>query len=186
MSFSARLKKKVNLVQAAFDSADRHVRILDQAIKEQEASIGLGATPSHLALNNLPELVVPRWARPSRTPLSPVDKDDDDITFPVREASQAHTLCRSEKRGHLRGSGTQGEGSSLTIMLPALSNGLIDSPEQLFCYCKRGFFGDMVACDNEKCKIEWFHLECLGLRNTPEGSWYCSDKCQGSARRKRK
>ena len=56
---------------------NRHVRILDQAIKEQEASISFGARPSHLAPSNLPELAVPRWARPARATMSPVDDDDD-------------------------------------------------------------------------------------------------------------
>lgn len=24
-----------------------------------------------------------------------------------------------------------------------------------------------------KCEIEWFHLECVGLRAPPKGHWYC-------------
>ena len=30
--------------------------------------------------------------------------------------------------------------------------------DQLYCKCQRPSFGDMVACDNTKCKYEWFHL----------------------------
>jgi len=66
-------EEKVNLAQAGCDSVDRHIRLIDQAIKEQEASISLGIRSStHLAPILLPDLVVPRWARPSRVTLSPV------------------------------------------------------------------------------------------------------------------
>ena len=27
-----------------------------------------------------------------------------------------------------------------------------------FCYCRKDEFGQMVACDNKACKIEWFHF----------------------------
>ena len=42
-----------------------------------------------------------------------------------------------------------------------------------FCYCKRGDFGQMICCDNLKCKIEWFHFECVKLKIKPKGKWYC-------------
>lgn len=32
----------------------------------------------------------------------------------------------------------------------------------------------MIGCDAPDCKIEWFHLNCIGLKESPEGSWYCS------------
>lgn len=33
----------------------------------------------------------------------------------------------------------------------------------------------MIGCDNENCPIKWFHLRCVGLEKSPEGSWYCPD-----------
>ncbi|KAF8558431.1 hypothetical protein OG21DRAFT_1504175 [Imleria badia] len=66
-------EEKVNIAQTAYETVDRHIRLLDQAIKEQEASISLGVRPgTHLAPILLPDLVVPRWARPSRVEHSPV------------------------------------------------------------------------------------------------------------------
>jgi hypothetical protein len=77
-------EEKVNLAQAAYDSVrlfpqivglmsyavpqvDRHIRLLDQSIKEQEASISLGVRPgTHLAPILLPELIVP-GSRAART-----------------------------------------------------------------------------------------------------------------------
>ncbi|RMZ86271.1 hypothetical protein DV736_g6503, partial [Chaetothyriales sp. CBS 134916] len=29
-------------------------------------------------------------------------------------------------------------------------------------------YGEMIACDNLKCPGEWFHFECIGLKNTPK------------------
>jgi hypothetical protein len=35
----------------------------------------------------------------------------------------------------------------------------------------------MVACDNELCPREWFHLGCTELRVAPgeEEKWFCRD-----------
>lgn len=45
----------------------------------------------------------------------------------------------------------------------------VDDPnEPRYCYCNRVSFGEMVGCDGEQCKIEWFHLECVGLRSAPK------------------
>lgn len=42
----------------------------------------------------------------------------------------------------------------------------------------------MIGCDSQTCQIEWFHLSCVGLKNTPEGSWFCEEctaKMKGGA-----
>ena len=42
------------------------------------------------------------------------------------------------------------------------------------CTCGQPSFGTMIACDDEACVREWFHLECVGLKEVPIGrSWYC-------------
>jgi len=47
--------------------------------------------------------------------------------------------------------------------------------EEVYCYCRRVYFGDMIGCDNDDCKIEWFHFECVGLTEQPKGQWFCPD-----------
>jgi hypothetical protein len=44
----------------------------------------------------------------------------------------------------------------------------------------------MVACDNEHCPREWFHLDCVGLSRPPnaKSTWYCDD-CKGNMRKAR-
>lgn len=43
----------------------------------------------------------------------------------------------------------------------------IDADEPTYCYCNGVSYGEMVACDNDNCAKEWFHLECVGLRVAP-------------------
>lgn len=47
--------------------------------------------------------------------------------------------------------------------------------EEVYCYCERGSFGDMVGCDGADCKREWFHLPCVGLTTVPQGQWFCKE-----------
>jgi len=50
---------------------------------------------------------------------------------------------------------------------------IIDPKEPKYCFCNRVAFGEMVACDNKDCALEWFHLGCVGLHRAPQGKWYC-------------
>lgn len=56
-----------------------------------------------------------------------------------------------------------------------------DEDKTLYCFCQNVSFGEMVGCDNDDCKYEWFHYECVGLKEPPKGKWYCSD-CQEKMR----
>ena len=48
--------------------------------------------------------------------------------------------------------------------------------EEKYCYCNGPSYGEMIACDNLKCPREWFHLECIGLKNAPKSEkWYCEE-----------
>ncbi|GBG29645.1 Inhibitor of growth protein 3 [Hondaea fermentalgiana] len=53
-----------------------------------------------------------------------------------------------------------------------------ESTEQpkLYCVCNRPSFGEMIGCDDDDCKIEWFHVGCVDV--TPDAlstgaKWYC-------------
>ncbi|KKK21413.1 hypothetical protein AOCH_007023, partial [Aspergillus ochraceoroseus] len=58
--------------------------------------------------------------------------------------------------------------------------------EPRYCYCNEISFGEMVACDNDACPREWFHLSCVGLTKPPGRNvkWYCNE-CKESMRRSR-
>uniref|UniRef100_A0A7I4Z4M9 PHD domain-containing protein n=1 Tax=Haemonchus contortus TaxID=6289 RepID=A0A7I4Z4M9_HAECO len=51
-----------------------------------------------------------------------------------------------------------------------------EAEDKVYCYCHRGSYGFMVACDGLKCRYGgWFHLPCTGLAKVPEvlESWLC-------------
>ena len=55
-----------------------------------------------------------------------------------------------------------------------------------YCYCQGGEHGQMVGCDNSECPYQWFHLDCLNLKNPPKGKiWYCPN-CRKLDKFKRK
>ncbi|KAH9057162.1 hypothetical protein EDB83DRAFT_2225038 [Lactarius deliciosus] len=164
-------QEKVGLAQAAYDSVDRHIRQLDQSIREQEMSISFGLRQgTHPSL--LPDLAAPsRWARPTRVTHSPIPgkkgkrKKSDKA---VSETEVAPPVVVSSTR-------------SLRLKVPPLNStaqadAAADPDEPKYCYCNRVSFGNMVACDYPHCKREWFHLDCVGLTEEPQSrTWYCRD-----------
>lgn len=50
-----------------------------------------------------------------------------------------------------------------------------NSGEPVYCTCRQVSFGEMVGCDNDACRYEWFHYACVGLKRPPKGKWYCAD-----------
>ncbi|RKP17386.1 hypothetical protein ROZALSC1DRAFT_30797, partial [Rozella allomycis CSF55] len=51
----------------------------------------------------------------------------------------------------------------------------VDPNEPVYCYCKQVSYGEMIACDNDDCDVEWFHYDCVGLSQPPKGKWYCKE-----------
>ena len=47
------------------------------------------------------------------------------------------------------------------------------STPEVYCLCRQGEHGRMVACDNPNCTIEWYHYKCVGITKKPKGKWYC-------------
>lgn len=95
------------------------------------------------------------------------DANDDCSTEIVIE--QASTSKKPGKRGGRRG---QKRAESPPIIYIPGPN------EKIYCLCRKISFGDMVGCDNKKCKFEWFHFECVQLTTKPKGKWFCPD-CRG-------
>ncbi len=45
-----------------------------------------------------------------------------------------------------------------------------------YCFCKEAYdIASMIKCHSDTCKISYFHLKCLGLKNKPSGKrkWLC-------------
>lgn len=63
-----------------------------------------------------------------------------------------------------------------------------DADNNLYCFCQRVSFGEMIGCDNEDCKHEWFHWSCVGITSPPKDNevWYCPDCAPKMEKRKKK
>lgn len=195
--------EKVSIAQTAYETVDRQIRLLDQAIKEQEAAISLGMRPgTHLAPILLPDIVaVPRWARPSRVEHSPLalTPEPEPPSAPIVFNEPVPVVPPSVKKGKKHVSHElepkeepaaavpveapktrRGVKLTLSAPPPGPSGGpplFPDPNEKRYCYCNQVSFGTMIACDNESCKLEWFHLGCTGLSELPskKSKWYCRD-----------
>ncbi|KAF8738616.1 hypothetical protein AX14_010910 [Amanita brunnescens Koide BX004] len=182
-------EEKVNIALAVNNSVERHMRLLDHAI--QEVQLSLGARPgANTPSIHLPDLVVPRWSRTTRSSLSPLGNFDDVEDVAAGTSSQLQASRNKKSRGKQWNSGTTGN-QTLQLTFRGVAAGppfalnpedfVVDSSERLYCYCQEVSFGEMIACDNPKCEREWFHLVCVGLEEPPKGKWFC-DEC--SAKRK--
>ena len=47
--------------------------------------------------------------------------------------------------------------------------------DELWCVCQKEEYGRIILCDNNTCKLGWFHFACVGLSHKPSGKWYCPD-----------
>ncbi|KAJ7043368.1 hypothetical protein C8F04DRAFT_1074537 [Mycena alexandri] len=170
-------EEKVNLTLAACDSVERSIRLLDQAIQEQEHAISLGARPgTRLAPILLPELVMPRWSKPARVTLSP-DLDDALGGGENKAPAPSQQRRKKPKKGRKR----DAVPNEAVVPPPRPKPPHIPNPdptEPRYCYCDQVSFGEMIACDDPRCAREWFHLSCTGLPTAPEGrkKWFC-DEC---------
>ncbi|KAJ6547230.1 hypothetical protein B0H19DRAFT_1164614 [Mycena capillaripes] len=168
-------EEKVNLTLAACDSVERSIRLIDQAIHEQEHAISLGArSGTRLAPILLPELTVPKWTKPVRVTLSP---DLDDALGGSQDKAPAQSNRRKKSKKSRKKDPLPAEA---TVPLPRPKPPVIpnaDPNERRYCYCDQVSFGEMIACDDPRCKHEWFHLTCTNLTAAPEGrkKWFCDD-----------
>jgi hypothetical protein len=62
----------------------------------------------------------------------------------------------------------------------------IDPNEPVYCVCRQIAHGDMIACDNEDCAIEWFHYQCVNLNplKKPKNNWLCPS-CKSASDQKK-
>jgi len=41
----------------------------------------------------------------------------------------------------------------------------------------------MIRCSNADCRHgAWFHVDCVGIEQVPDGDWWCSDECNQTER----
>ena len=135
--------------------------LMDQSLtstgQSSTSSIGFSATPQ-ASLTTVPAITA------TPTP--------DAVSIPVRNASH-----QPQKRLHHKRKEPSASIGGVSRLQPPYSSstGGDHVDEQLYCFCQQVSYGEMIACDNEDCPNEWFHLECVGLSEPPNGVWFCKD-----------
>ncbi|XP_010466802.1 PREDICTED: PHD finger protein ING1-like [Camelina sativa] len=138
--------EKVALAMQAYDLVDMHVQQLDQYMKKSEEIRKEKEAAAALELENSEKAgKAGEGGRGGRKK--------------TRLATAASTAAAS----------TGVTSSNMDLDLP------VDPNEPTYCVCNQVSYGEMVACDNNECKIEWFHFGCVGLKEQPKGKWYCPD-----------
>jgi len=117
------------------------------------------------------------------------DKDVNDTKSPVpqkKESKHKNSLTNTKNsnktRKHSDIKHSKNSNDKSVVMASDLD---IDPDEPTYCKCHQVSFGEMIACDNKDCAIEWFHYACVGLVGPPKGKWYCDD-CAALMQKKNK
>ncbi|TKA39931.1 hypothetical protein B0A54_10282 [Friedmanniomyces endolithicus] len=129
---------------------------------------------------------------PSSLPRSQADGTAESTTLPTNTpanpAPGATASTGPHKRSH-HGHSSAGGGRRQLQHQPSEEEeegaggggGDEDDDDELYCYCQKVSYGDMVGCDNADCRFQWFHWHCVGIKSEPEGEWMCPT-CSAAAR----
>ncbi|GMR61343.1 hypothetical protein PMAYCL1PPCAC_31538, partial [Pristionchus mayeri] len=57
----------------------------------------------------------------------------------------------------------------------------VDPDEPVYCICQQVSMDEMICCENPDCSVEWYHLQCVGMREGPPPGvrWFC-ESCRDS------
>ncbi|XP_059632261.1 PHD finger protein ING1 [Cornus florida] len=149
--------EKVALAVQAYDLVDAHVQQLDQYLRKFDEELR-------------------RERENVGTAGLPVQNLDGNVKS--GRGSDSSKGGRKKTRLNAAAAAAVANPTSMDLDLP------VDPNEPTYCLCNQVSYGEMVACDNPDCKIEWFHFGCVGLKEQPRGKWYCSD-CAGNQKRRK-
>ena len=88
-----------------------------------------------------------------------------------------HDYSLNKKQKNRKGSSKLEQEEAAFELQVQLNNypGDVDPNEPLYCFCRRVSFGRMIGCENETCKYEWFHFDCVGVQDPEPEQWWCDD-----------
>ncbi|KAL5218543.1 hypothetical protein ABZP36_019227 [Zizania latifolia] len=148
--------EKVALATQTYDLVDAHIQQLDQFMRKLE------------------ELRQEKEAAAAAAAASAAASTTVAATVTASAGTSAADNTPKSGRSGERGRGGRKKTAKVPTVQPAIDLELpVDPNEPTYCHCNQVSYGEMVACDNTDCKIEWFHFGCVGLKEQPKGKWYC-------------
>jgi len=143
-------EEKHGLALATYNTVDRHIRRMDDALAALEETIVVGVRAG-TGIGRLD------GDGGLRTKFGGSDDDDHEREIKSRSSRKRKMKRKGQKR---KSDGSEDE---------------INLAEPRYCYCNKVSSGNMVACDNDDCEREWFHYDCVGITAPPKGSWFCKE-----------
>ncbi|KAL1925423.1 uncharacterized protein VTP21DRAFT_306 [Calcarisporiella thermophila] len=197
-------EEKVALSKSTYDTVDRHCQRLDNDIQKFEDEQLMGFSRLSAAANRMQQESKDKKEGKDRrgekrgadtTPSKKRKLKENTITPPPTTGRSAAIKTSKDKSSKPLASTSSKSGrkdnysvnnSKEKSRKAALATDMpIDPNEPTYCYCEQVSYGEMIACDNENCEIEWFHYPCVGLKAPPKGSWYCNE-CTALMKQKKK
>lgn len=125
---------------------------------------------------------------------APSEAVTEDAAVGVKRSRSGRVIKRGwnakdEEDGLTGGGASVGASSKIKKAAGGTGRGRSEAP--LFCACQKPWREDdeeeMIACDGEGCKYEWYHWSCVGIKAAPKGRYFC-DACRAkwTGRRRRK
>ncbi|KAI9469430.1 inhibitor of growth proteins N-terminal histone-binding-domain-containing protein [Coemansia mojavensis] len=191
--FSTVLKhgeEKVALATQTYDLVDKHIRKLDDDLaKFEERNLAMPQrTIMHTWSNGSPSVAHGEEEERRRDMSAAGRKRRGRGESPQMSKSSTPSARRNGRGGtHVGARGASESRSRVATSkapAPDFSEMPIDPNEPRYCYCQQVSYGEMVACDDDNCEIEWFHLGCVDLKAPPKGQWFCRDCSQKHKRRR--
>lgn len=85
-----------------------------------------------------------------------VGKTLDSVIFPQERQRPSRGRKRGKREAEAPVPTTLPSGIAIKVPTSAAPGDMpIDPNEPRYCYCNQVSFGDMVACDNDDCPLEW-------------------------------
>ncbi|CAL4929015.1 unnamed protein product [Urochloa decumbens] len=153
--------EKVALATQTYDLLDQFLRKLEEIRQEKEAAAAVAAG------------TVAAASAAAATPAASAGVSTADATPKTGRAGERGRGGRKKAKVP-----TEPPPPAIDLELP------VDPNEPTYCFCNQVSYGEMVACDNPNCKIEWYHIGCVGVKELPKGKWYCPS-CVGFQKKRK-
>jgi len=162
---------KVQLAIQTYELVDKHIRRLDSDLARFESEIKNGSVGTPAAEAETSTATATKRGRKREKESSKKSKAEvEDKTTKGGSASPARKKHKSEIQ-------LAAEQAAAAVSSGEVLDMPVDPNEPTYCICHQVSYGQMIACDNPECPIEWFHITCMGLSSIPKGKWFCP-KCQ--------
>lgn len=114
--------------------------------------------------------------------LSDINKRKDDMdSISTKGGNNLLGLKKNRNKSNKR------KKNNLSEYSEDIQNSQNEEKQKKYCICNAISYGKMIECDNPNCKLQWFHLSCVGIKEGEEpDTWYCSKECENESKMSKK